>query len=96
MRKLLHKASKWGAVNAESKNIRVKVLSHLLLARPDEEDDEDGQHDDSQAHDDEREVGDHGGDGQQLMHPCRRCIINHHALYRGSVKNLKPRAFVCY
>lgn len=72
------------------------MLSHLLLARPDQEDDEDGEHDDSQAHDDEREVGDHGGDGQQLMHSCRRCIINHHALSRGNGKNLKPRAYACY
>lgn len=70
------------------------MLSHLLLARPDQEDDEDGEHDGAQAQDDEREVGDHVGDGQQLLHSCRGGIINHHALSRGNRKNLKPRAFV--
>lgn len=74
-----------------SSKIRVKLMSYLLLVSPDQEDDEDGEHDGSQAHDDEREVGDHGGDGQQLLHSCCRRIINHHALSRGNGKNLKLR-----
>lgn len=47
------------------------MLSYLLLASPDQEDNEDGEHDGSQAHDDEREVGDHIGNGQQLLYSCR-------------------------
>lgn len=68
------------------------MLSYLLLASPDQKDDEDGEHDDSQAHDEEREVGDHIGDGQQLSYSRRWCIINHHALSKGHETNWELRA----
>lgn len=58
------------------------MLSYLLLVSPDQEDDEDGEHDGSQAHDDEREVDDHSGDGQQLLYSGRGRIVDHHALFR--------------
>lgn len=40
------------------------MVAYLLLASPDQKDNEDGEHDGSQGHDDERQVGDHIGDGQ--------------------------------
>lgn len=47
------------------------MLSYLLSASPDQEDDEDDEQDGSQAHDHEREVGHHIGDGQQFLHSGR-------------------------
>lgn len=55
----------------KTKSVLSKLMSYLLLAGPDQEENEDGEHDGSQADDDEREVGDHIGDVQQLLDSCR-------------------------
>lgn len=67
-------------------------MTYLPLASPDQEDDEDGEHDGSQAHDHEREVGHHIGDGQQLLYSCRWCIVDHHALSKENGKKLKTES----
>ncbi len=56
-------------------------MPYLLLAGPQHEDDEDGEHNDAQSHKNEREVGHDSGDEQQLLHSGCRFIINHHTLY---------------
>lgn len=72
----------------KAKWVESKMLSYLLSVGPDQEDNEDGQHDGSQADDDEREVGDHVGDVQQLLDSGRRCVVNHHALSKGNIRKL--------
>ena len=66
------------------------MLSYLLFAGSHQQDDEDRQHDATQSHENEREVGHRGADQQQLLHSGRRGVIDRHTLPIERQKYWKP------
>ena len=56
------------------------MFSYPLSLDADQKDDEGDEHNDTQSHYDEREVGHNSGNQQQLLHSCSRRIINNHTL----------------
>jgi len=57
-------------------------LYYLVLIQADGKDDADKQQNDSQSHEDEREMRDQSHDQQQLLNPRGRSIVNHHRLQK--------------